>query len=60
MSERDSKLGNGIQAWRQMSNHNAMIEFQDTKADAADPRAEGAVEIAFVGAPHFVSPRRSV
>ena len=53
MSDRDSKLGNGMQAWRQMSNHNAMIEFQDTKAASADPASAGAVEIAFFGSSAF-------
>jgi L-ascorbate metabolism protein UlaG (beta-lactamase superfamily) len=53
VSERDSKLGNGMQAWRQMSNHNAMIEFQDTKAQSADPASEGGVEIAFFGSSAF-------
>ena len=53
MSDRDSKLGNGMQAWRQMSNHNAMIEFQDTKQASADPQAAGSVEIAFFGSSAF-------
>ena len=42
-----SKLENGLQAWRQMSNHNRMIEIQDRGADRADPAAGGEVEIAF-------------
>lgn len=36
-----------------MSNHNAMIEFQDTKAESADPAADGVVEIAFFGSSAF-------
>ena len=53
MSDRDSKLGNGMQAWRQMSNHNAMIEFQDTRAASADATLPGQVEIAFFGSSAF-------
>jgi L-ascorbate metabolism protein UlaG (beta-lactamase superfamily) len=48
-----NKLDSGLQAWRQMSNHNRMIDLQENGADEADPRAAGDVEIAFFGSSAF-------
>lgn len=48
-----SKLDHGLQAWRQMSNHNRMIELQESGADAASATAPGEVEIAFFGSSAF-------
>jgi L-ascorbate metabolism protein UlaG (beta-lactamase superfamily) len=47
------KLESGLQAWRQMTNHNRMIEVQDRGEDFADPNANGEVEIAFFGSSSF-------
>ena len=48
-----SKLESGLQAWRQMTNHNRMIDIQDRGDDHADPHADGEVEIAFFGSSSF-------
>ena len=48
-----SKLDSGLQAWRQMTNHNRMIEIQERGGDVADPTAAGEVEIAFFGSSSF-------
>ena len=46
-------LESGLQAWRQMSNHNRMIALQDGGADEASPADAGDVEIAFFGSSSF-------
>lgn len=48
-----SNLDSGLQAWRQMSNHNRMIELQRGDAEAASPAARGVVEIAYFGSSAF-------
>ncbi len=48
-----SDLETGLQAWRQMSNHNRMIEFQESRANDASPADEGDVEIAYFGSSAF-------
>ena len=48
-----SKLDSGLQAWRQRTNHNRMIEIQERGGDVADPTAAGEVEIAFFGSSSF-------
>lgn len=48
-----SKLERGLQAWRQMSNHNRMIEYQEGGADEASAATAGDVEIAFFGSSAF-------
>ncbi|MEM7252392.1 MAG: MBL fold metallo-hydrolase [Pseudomonadota bacterium] len=47
-----SELEAGLQAWRQMSNHNDMIERQ-RGADHDDPERNGTVEIAYFGSSAF-------
>ncbi len=48
-----SDLDSGPQAWRQMSNHNRMIDFQSGAADSADPSMAGSVEVAYFGSSAF-------
>jgi L-ascorbate metabolism protein UlaG (beta-lactamase superfamily) len=48
-----SKLDSGLQAWRQMSNHNKMIALQEDGADAASAQTPGDVEIAYFGSSAF-------
>jgi L-ascorbate metabolism protein UlaG (beta-lactamase superfamily) len=48
-----SDLERGLQAWRQMSNHNRMIDLQEGGADDASPARPGDVEIAFFGSSAF-------
>ena len=48
-----SHLESGLQAWRQMSNHNRMIELQEGAAGQASPAIAGDVEIAYFGSSAF-------
>ncbi len=48
-----ARLDSGMQAWRQMSNHNRMIEFQQKLAADVSHTSEGEVEIAFFGSSAF-------
>ena len=48
-----ARLDSGMQAWRQMSNHNRMIEFQQKLTAETSCTAEGEVEIAFFGSSAF-------
>ncbi|MEM1306930.1 MAG: MBL fold metallo-hydrolase, partial [Pseudomonadota bacterium] len=45
------KPNDGLTAWQQPSNHNRMIALQ--QRHDLDPRAEGAVELAFFGSSAF-------
>jgi len=45
-------LESGLQAWRQMSNHNSMIELQD-RARQSPPKAVADVDIAYFGSSAF-------
>ncbi len=47
-----SDIESGLQAWRQMSNHNRMIDLQD-RAGGASPDTAGDVEIAYFGSSAF-------
>ena len=48
-----SGIESGLQAWRQMSNHNRMIGLQEADADEASFATPGDVEIAFYGSSAF-------
>lgn len=47
-----TEIESGLQAWRQMSNHNRMIEMQHSAA-ISDPLTQGDVDVAFFGSSCF-------
>lgn len=48
-----TEIESGLQAWRQMSNHNRMLEFQSAVTPATSPDVSGDVQVAFFGSSSF-------
>ena len=48
-----NQIDSGLQAWRHLTNHNRMLEFQALGLGADAPMTPGEVEVAFFGSSAF-------